>query len=123
MKIDTVDVAFTKCYNIYKLVTEVKTMSNYIRIPIKIVLSPLLLFLNIILLICKAILHIASGIMGVLSMLCVLSVVASVLIGSYEHMIIPMLILAFLLSPFGIPMIGIFITASIELTRDRMREI
>ncbi len=98
-------------------------MSNCIRILIKIALSPLLLFLNIILLICKAILHIAGGIMGVMSMICVLSVIASVLMGSYEYMIIPMLILAFLLSPFGIPMIGIFITASIELTRDWIREI
>lgn len=85
---------------------------------VKILLMPMLLILNILLVIAKGILYVAGGLMNLAAIICVFAVVIGLLNPLYSFMVIPALISAYLLSPFGIQLIAIFLTVNVELLRD-----
>ncbi len=89
----------------------------------KIISMPVVLFLDILLAIAKGILYVAGGIMNLLTIFCLTAGVIGMVNELYSFMIIPSLISAFLLSPFGIQLVLIYLTANVELFRDWIREI
>lgn len=93
------------------------------RILLKIILFPIILLLTILLALSKGILYIGGGIMGLLAMLFGVIGIGGMITGDYKSVGIPALVFAWLLSPFGLPLLAAFIIANVELFRDWLREI
>ena len=93
------------------------------RALLKIMLLPIVLILNIVLLLAKGIIYVAGGIMGVLSIVCLLAAFAGITNDSYGYMVTPALITALLLSPVGLPLIAVFLTANLEIFKDWVKAI
>lgn len=93
------------------------------RTLLKIFLMPIVLLLNVLLMFAKGILYIAGGIMNILAIICVIAGIVGLTNDLYSYMIVPSFLSAFLLSPFGIQFIAIFLTVNVELLRDWVKAI
>ncbi|AXI26709.1 hypothetical protein CG018_04435 [Gemella sp. ND 6198] len=89
---------------------------------IKIILFPIILLLSILISFLKFIISVSGMILGILSFLVVLGSIAA-LVQKDTTTFIQALIIAFLISPYGLPKIALWVTAYIEFTRDRLKEI
>ena len=83
--------------------------------PIILILSILISFLNFILAVSLSILAILSFLIALLSL--------SALVNKDTTTFIQVIIIAFLISPYGLPKIAMWIVAYIELARDMLKEI
>ena len=70
----------------------------------------------------KFIISVSGMILGILSFLVVLDSLAA-LIQKDATTFIQALVIAFLISPYGLPKIALWVTAYIEFARDRLKEI
>lgn len=93
------------------------------RILLKIVLFPITLILTIALLVAKAVLYVGGGILGVVAILFLIIGIGGCITGDAQPVGIPALIFAWALSPFGLPLIAVFIIANVELFRDWLKAI
>lgn len=93
------------------------------RTLLKIFLMPVILLLNILLMIAKGILYVAGGVMNILAIVCVIAAIVGLTNSLYSDMVTPALISAFLLSPFGVQLVAIFLTVNVELLRDWIKAI
>lgn len=89
---------------------------------IKIILFPIILLLSILISFLKFIISVSGMILGILSFLVVLGSIAA-LVQKDTTIFIQALIIAFLISPYGLPKIALWVTAYIEFARDRLKEI
>ena len=89
---------------------------------IKIILFPIILLLSILISFLKFIISVSGMILGILSFLLVLGSLAA-LIQKDATAFIQALVIAFLISPYGLPKIALWVTAYIEFARDRLKEI
>ena len=89
---------------------------------IKIILFPIILLLSILISFLKFIISVSGMILGILSFLVVLCSIAA-FVQKDTTTFIQVLIIAFLISPYGLPKIALWVTAYIEFARDRLKEI
>ena len=89
---------------------------------LKIILFPIILLLSILISFPKFIISVSGMILGILSFLVVLGSLAA-LIQKDETTFIQALVIAVLISPYGLPKIALWVTAYIEFARDRLKEI
>ena len=89
---------------------------------IKIILFPIILLLSILISFLKFIISVSGMILGILSFLVVLCSIAA-FVHKDTTTFIQVLIIAFLISPYGLPKIALWVTAYIEFARDRLKEI
>ena len=89
---------------------------------IKIILFPIILLLSILISFLKFIISVSGMILGILSFLVVLGSIAA-LVQKDKTIFIQALIISFLISPYGLPKIALWVTAYIEFARDRLKEI
>ena len=88
----------------------------------EIILFPIILLLSILISFLKFIISVSGMILGILSFLVVLGSIAA-LVRKDTTTFIQALIIAFLISPYGLPKIALWVTAYIEFARDRLKEI
>lgn len=107
----------------------VKTFQNdlrkemyYMRWILKTILFPIILLLSILISFLKFIISVSGMILGILSFLVILGSLAA-LIQKDTTTFIQALVIAFLISPYGLPKIALWVTAYIEFARDRLKEI
>lgn len=91
------------------------------KFVLKILLAPVMIILAFLIWVCTLTLHISSVLLNVLSVLLVLVSIFSfidhnVKTGLFE------LAAAFVLSPYGLPMLGTWLVAQLHLLRDWMKE-
>ena len=89
---------------------------------IKIILFPIILLLSILISFLKFIISVSGMILGILSFLVVLGLIVA-LVQKDTTTFIQALIIAFLISPYGLPKIALWVIAYIKFTRDRLKEI
>ena len=88
------------------------------RVLFKIGLMPIVLLLDLLLMIFKGFLYITGGIINVLAVLCLIAGIVGVTNDLYSYMVAPAFISAFILSPFGIQLVAVFVTVKVENLRD-----
>lgn len=99
-------------------------MRNLIRIPIKILLSPIHLLLNVFLLLSEEIMYFVLGIMTYISIFFLLCTFFYMYKYSMDiHMILPPILLTLMFSPIGIPFIIVLIYTILEGIRNFIRNI
>ena len=81
-----------------------------------------ILLLSILISFLKFIISVSGMILGILSFLVILGSLAA-LIQKDTTTFIQALVIAFLISPYGLPKIALWVTAYIEFARDRLKEI
>ena len=89
---------------------------------LKIILFPIILLLSILISFLKFIISVSGMILGILSFLVVLGSIVA-LVQKDTTTFIQALIIVFLISPYGLPKIALWVTAYIEFARDRLKEI
>ncbi len=94
-----------------------------LRILLKILLTPIVLLLSLLLLILKGMLYIAGGLGILLAIVFALFGIYCLFDEVYRWSAVPALISAFLFSPIGIPLVGVFVIANLELFRDWLKNI
>ena len=92
------------------------------RCIIKIILFPIILLLSMLISFLKFIISVSGMILGILSFLVVLGSIAA-FVQKDTTTFIQALIIAFLISPYGLPKIALWVTAYIEFAKDRLKEI
>ncbi|GMQ61475.1 CD1845 family protein [Vallitalea maricola] len=80
---------------------------------LKIILLPITLALNILLGMSKFVLLFGSGLLGVLSFLFFILGIGMIIVASFSQAI-PAFIVGYLFSPWGLPMVGVWIIARVE---------
>ena len=88
------------------------------RWVLKIILFPIILLLSILIAFLKYIIRVSGMILGIISFLVFIGAVAC-----FIQKDIVALLLAFLLSPYGLPKIALWITAYLEVAKDTLKEI
>lgn len=91
------------------------------KFVLKILLAPVMLILAFLIWLCTLTLHVSAVLLNVLSVLLVLVSIFSFIDRDVKNGVIE-LIAAFLLSPYGLPMIGAWLVAQLHLLRDWMKE-
>ena len=91
------------------------------RLILKILLAPVMLVLAFLIWLCTLTLHISAVLLNVLSVLLVLVSIFSFIDPDVKTGVIE-LVAAFLLSPYGLPMLGAWFVAQLHLLRDWMKE-
>ena len=89
------------------------------RCILKIILFPIILLLSILISFLKFIISVSGMILGILSFLVVLGSIAA-LVQKDTTTFIQALIIAFLISPYGLPKIALWVTVYIEFARDAL---
>ena len=89
---------------------------------LKIILFPIILLLSILISFLKFIISVSGMILGILSFLVVLGSLAA-LIQKDATTFIQALVIAFLMSPYGLPKIALWVTEYIEFARDALWQI
>ncbi|MGJ0987104.1 CD1845 family protein [Thomasclavelia ramosa] len=89
---------------------------------LQIILFPIILLLSILIAFLKVIIKVSGMILGILSFLVFIGAVAC-FIQKDTTTGIEALIVAFLISPYGLPKIALWITAYLEVARDILKEI
>ena len=93
------------------------------KLLLRILLFPITFTLTILLAISKLILCVGGGVLGLVALLFFVIGIGGMITADYQTVGIPALIFAYLLSPFGLPLIGVFIIGNVELFRDWLREL
>ena len=88
------------------------------RLILKILLAPVMIVLAFLIWLCTLTLHISAVLLNILSVLLVLF---SFIDYNVKNGVIE-LVAAFLLSPYGLPMLGAWLVAQLHLLRDWMKE-
>ena len=91
------------------------------RLILKILLAPVMLVLAFLIWLCTLTLHISAVLLNALSVLIVLVSIFSFIDHDVKNGVIE-LAAAFVLSPYGLPMIGAWLVAQLHLLRDWMKE-
>ena len=91
------------------------------RLILEILLAPVMLILAFLIWICTLTLHISAVLLNVLSVLLVLVSIFSFIDHDVKTGVIE-LAAAFLLSPYGLPMLGAGLVAQLHLLRDWIKE-
>lgn len=91
------------------------------KFVLKILLAPVMLILAFLIWLCTLTLHISSVLLNILSVLLVLVSIFSFIDHNVKNGVIE-LVAAFLLSPYGLPMLGAWLVAQLHLLRDWMKE-
>ncbi len=84
------------------------------RILLKAILLPITFIITIFLTLAKAVLYVGGGILGIAAMLFLLIGLGGAITGELSRVAIPALILALALSPFGLPLVAVFVIAHVE---------
>lgn len=92
------------------------------KILLKIVLLPITLTLNILLGISKFVLAFGGGILCVLSFILFTLGIGTIIVAGFSQAI-PAFIVGYLISPWGLPMIGAWIIARVEYFNDWLKGI
>ncbi len=92
------------------------------RILLKILLFPITLALNILLGISKFVLVFGGGLLGVLSFVFFVLGIGIIIVASFSQAV-PAFIAGYLISPWGLPMIGAWIIARVEYFNDWLKEV
>lgn len=90
------------------------------RILLKILLFPITLALNILLGVSKFVLVFGGGLLGVLSFVFFVLGIGIIIVASFSQAV-PAFIFAYLISPWGLPMIGAWIIAQVECFNDWLK--
>lgn len=90
------------------------------RTLLKIILLPITLVLNILLGISKFVLVFGGGLLGVLSFVFFILGISIIIVASFSQAI-PAFIVGYLISPWGLPMIGVWIIARVEYFNDWLK--
>ena len=91
------------------------------KIILKILLAPVMVVVAFLIWLCTLALHISAVLLNVLSVLLVLVSIFSFIDHNVNTGLIE-LAAAFLLSPYGLPMLGAWLVAQLHLLRDWMKE-
>jgi len=91
------------------------------KFVLKILLAPIMIVLSFLIWLCTLTLHISAVLLNVLSVLLVLVSIFSFIDHNVKTGLIE-LAAAFLLSPYGLPMLGAWLVAQLHLLRDWMKE-
>lgn len=89
---------------------------------LKIILFPITLALNILLGLSKFVLVFGGGLLGVLSFLFFILGIGIIIVASFSQAI-PAFIFGYLISPWGLPMIGAWVIARVEYFNDWLKGI
>ena len=89
---------------------------------LKIILFPVILLLSILISILKFLLVVGISILSILSFITALSSFAALFYNDLKLFFI-VLVMAFIISPFGLPYLAMWIVAHIEVLRDKLKEI
>ncbi len=92
------------------------------RILLKIILLPITLALNILLGLSKFVLVFGSGLLGVLSFLFFAIGIGTIIVAGFSQAI-PAFIAGYLISPWGLPMVGAWLIAHVEYFNDWLKRI
>lgn len=90
------------------------------RLILKILLAPVMLVLAFLIWLCTLTLHISAVLLNILSVLLVLVSIFSFIDHNVKNGVIELV--AFVLSPYGLPMLGAWLVAQLHLLRDWMKE-
>ena len=90
------------------------------KILLKIVLLPITLALNILLGISKFVLVFGGGLLGVLSFILFALGIGTIIVAGFSQAI-PAFIAGYLISPWGLPMMGAWIIARVEYFNDWLK--
>ena len=94
------------------------------RILLKILLFPITLALNILLGFSKFVLVFGGGLLGVLSfVLFVFGIIIAIMPMAGFSEAIPAFIIGYLISPYGLPMMGVWIIAHVEYFNDWLKSV
>lgn len=89
---------------------------------LKIILLPITLALNILLGISKFVLVFGSGLLGVLSFVLFVLGIAIIFVAGFSQAL-PAFIMGYLISPWGLPMVGSWVIAHVEYFNDWLKGI
>ncbi|MDU6975408.1 MAG: CD1845 family protein [Clostridiales bacterium] len=89
---------------------------------LKIILLPITLVLNILLGLSKFVLVFGSGLLSILSFLLFVLGIGTIIVAGFSQAI-PAFIAGYLISPWGLPMIGAWIIARVEYFNDLLKGI
>lgn len=92
------------------------------RILLKMILLPVTLALNILLGLSKFVLVFGGGLLGVLSFLFFALGIGTIIVAGFSQAI-PAFIAGYLISPWGLPMAGVWIIARVEYFNDWLKSI
>ncbi|WP_300281967.1 CD1845 family protein [Peptacetobacter sp.] len=92
------------------------------RLVLKTILFPVILIMSIILAFAKFIVSISGVLLGLFSFLIILGALACFVQSDIDTGI-QALIIAFILSPYGLPKIAVWIIAFLEYGKDKLKEI
>jgi uncharacterized membrane protein YjjP (DUF1212 family) len=92
------------------------------RWALKIILFPIILILSILIAFLKFIIKVSGMILGIISFLVFIGAVACFIQKDMATGMVALL-LAFLISPYGLPKITLWITAYLEVAKDTLKEI
>lgn len=98
-------------------------MLKFIRILIKTILAPFVLLLSLVIWIITKIFTLVAGFAMILSVVFVIFGIWFLFIPSYNWSVIPTLVIAFLLSPLGVPLLGGILIVISENIRDWLKTI
>ena len=90
------------------------------RLILKILLAPVMIVLAFLIWFCTLTLHISAVLLNILSVLLVLVSIFSFIDHNVKNGVIELA--AFVLSPYGLPMLGAWLVAQLHLLRDWMKE-
>lgn len=90
------------------------------KLLLKILISPVLLLMKLITLMGSAVIYISGMALGIVSGIITVIGLVYILTGSVSKGIIG-LVIAYLLSPYGIPMIAIILLGAVQRTRERLK--
>lgn len=90
------------------------------RTVLKIILLPITLVLNILLGISKFVLVFGGGLLGVLSFVFFVLGIGTIIVAGFSQAI-PAFVVGYLISPWGLPMIGVWIIARVEYFNDWLK--
>ena len=83
------------------------------KLPLKILMDPVILSLTLFVWICVGIVYVAGLVLGLISMVVALLGVAVLITYSLQNGII-LLVIAFLISPYGLPMAAIWLLGKVQ---------
>ena len=84
-----------------------------LKLPLKILMVPVILALTLFVWICVGIVYVSGLVLGIISMVVALLGVAVLITYSLQNGII-MLVIAFLISPYGLPMAAIWLLGKVQ---------
>ena len=90
------------------------------KLLLKILLSPVLLLMKLITLMGSAVIYISGMALGIVSGIIAVIGLVYIVTGSISNGIIG-LVIAYLLSPYGIPMLAIMLLGAVQRTRENLK--